>query len=571
MMLLLVVLVALTGVASAQFVNPLACTANASSVPLVRAEGVAEEVGQVIIVCTGGSPTAVGQPIPTVNVQVFLNTNVTSRLVGTGSEALLLIDEPAPAIQTVCPAGTLCSINSANGNGTSNYTGGITNQNVWQASQASVNSVVWLGVPIDPPGTVGNRSIRLVNVRANASQLGVSQTLIPSSINMSITISGTGSLSLSNSFLTVAAVQPGMKFSASSGTFNQCEPQNWAPYYLRYSEQFATAFRKNTTLVEVTNQSTPGVIYNTESMFTNPIVGSVPAGAGVATQATRLIARFSNIPANVALRVHNSNTGTLSGGLPSDGTAWLVTGTDANGALGTLTNGIGTTNLTISGGGSLAVWEVQSANVAALGQLAFTAEINYGANPLPGLGTATVTGNYGPVSNVFTASATAPAPRFVDNPQSSTTFTITSCQTNLLFPYITSAPGFDTGIAISNTSSDPYGTSAQSGPCTLYYYGSTTGGGSAPASQTSGTVGAGTQLLFTLSNGGNLGIVSATDFTGYMIVRCNFQYAHGYAFISDLGIRNWAQGYVALVLDQNMFSTSSTVTRTGVKSEALDQ
>ena len=39
-----------------------------------------------------------------------------------------------------------------------------------------------------------------------------------------------------------------------------------------------------------------------------------------------------------------------------------------------------------------------------------------------------------------------------------------------------------------------------------------------------------------------------TGFKGYIIAVCNFQLAHGYALFSDTGIRNWATGYLALVL-----------------------
>jgi len=38
-----------------------------------------------------------------------------------------------------------------------------------------------------------------------------------------------------------------------------------------------------------------------------------------------------------------------------------------------------------------------------------------------------------------------------------------------------------------------------------------------------------------------------------MIAVCNFQYAHGFAFISDVGARNLAMGYLALVVpDPNL-------------------
>ena len=33
-----------------------------------------------------------------------------------------------------------------------------------------------------------------------------------------------------------------------------------------------------------------------------------------------------------------------------------------------------------------------------------------------------------------------------------------------------------------------------------------------------------------------------------MFAVCNFQYAHGFAFISDVGARNLAMGYLAVVI-----------------------
>jgi hypothetical protein len=52
-----------------------------------------------------------------------------------------------------------------------------------------------------------------------------------------------------------------------------------------------------------------------------------------------------------------------------------------------------------------------------------------------------------------------------------------------------------------------------------------------------------------LNGGGKFGVSPQVGFQGYMIARCNFQYAHGYAFISDLGAQRLAQGYIALILD----------------------
>ena len=582
-LLLMALLVFVTGIASAQIFNPLSCVANAGVPPLARAEGVAEEVGQVVIVCTGGNPTPAGNLIPTVNVQIFLNTNVTSRLLtSSSSEALLLIDEPnefdtvTPKDQLLCPAPGNCPQTAAVGNGTGNYQGTAAGQeNVFQAVPSGANSVTWLGVPVDPPGTAGNRIIRLANVRANANQLGVSSTLIPTSINMFISISGTGSLALTNPQLTVAFVQPGMTFASTApDAFNQCEPGTRF-FDIRFTERFGTAFRHNNPEIldptqpvgdqNILDQQIPGKIYNTESMFSNK---ELLANAGVATQGTRLIARFSNVPSNVTLRVANQGTS-------GQGDVANVVSTDSSGAGGAPsydTAAIATySTVSLSGGAGFAVWEIVASNPGAISTVTISVEVSYGSNPLPGLGTATVTGNYAPTTTVFTASTTAPVPRFVDNPQSATTFTINPCQTNILWPFVSNQAGFDTGLVVSNTSLDPYGTIPQRGPCTIYYYGATAGGGAAPATQTSGTINEGTQLVWTLSAGGNLNVAATPGFQGYVIARCNFQYGHGFGFISDLGAQRLAMGYIPLILDQDMFNPYSGETRTGAQSETLNQ
>ncbi|QOY86537.1 hypothetical protein [Paludibaculum fermentans] len=564
--LLMAVLVLVTGIAFAQS-TPLQCVANSGTTPPVRAEGVAEEVGQVIITCTGGTSTTANQPIPTFNVQIFLSTNVTSRLLGhtqaIDSEALLLIDEPAFCNNTTATVGcqlvasTVPNTQTVTASGSGLYYGGATGRpNVFVGQVVGTNSIAWLNIPFDPPGTTSNRVIRLANVRANANQLGVSSTLIPTSINMFISISGTGSLSLANSQLTVAYVQLGMKFSATPATYNQCEAGT-KTFNIKFAEQFGTAFRKN--IPATTPQATVGSIYNTESMFYNPnFAGTQAATAGLATQATRLIARFSNVPGNVALSVPLTIT-------TADGDSATLVAAPTDGSTASTADG----SVALSGGAGAAVWEVTASNSGAISTFTVPVSVAYKANPLPGLGTATVSGNYAPTTTVFTASASAPAPRFVDNPQSATTFTINSCRTNLLFPFVTNVSGFDTGLVISNTSSDPFGTVPQRGPCTLNYYGSTSGGGAAPGVQTSGTVNEGTQLIWTLSNGGNLGVAATPGFMGYIIAQCNFQFAHGYAFVSDLGASRVAEGYLALVMDKDMFNTGDGATRTGASSEKL--
>jgi len=119
---------------------------------------------------------------------------------------------------------------------------------------------------------------------------------------------------------------------------------------------------------------------------------------------------------------------------------------------------------------------------------------------------------------------------------------VNKCTTNLLFTFLTNATGigFDSGMAIANTTKDPYGTAAQSGPITIYFYGT-----NAPAPLTTPDVAAGTVWANSLST-------IAPGFQGYAIAVAQFQYAHGYAFITGKynpgSVYDVAEGYVAIVI-----------------------
>jgi hypothetical protein len=597
--------------ASAQTGPAFTCTSNAGVPPLVRSQGITELVGDVILNCTGGTPTALGLTVPQNNVQIFLNTNVTSRLLAGSSsltEALLMIDEPLAAQQRVCTPGP-CGITgapSATGAGI-NYATAANIPNVYQGSLAAANSISWLGVPIDPPGSTGVRIVRITNIRANANQLGVSSTLIPTQIVMFISVTGNSQVAINNPQQTVAYIQNGLTFSVFAGTtasatgvpvgLQQCISNNVGQstdntstsfgqgrtLTLSYKENFASAFKvrvatsTNLPTGTVLNQNTPGQLYNNESGFYSSswtsatgFTGSTNVvsnltGAGLADSGTKLIARFNNVPAGIVLYVTVNQVSSTTGS-----TAQLIS-TDVNGANGSLPNSVvaatttsdtGMAPVTLNNGSGSAVWEIATANPLAIDELRFGVSAAYTANPaanLPGLGASTVNGTFAPLSTVTTASS-GPIPRFADTSTATATFTVTACTTNILFPFLTNQAGFDSGVSIANTSADPFGTAAQAGPCTLNYYGGTTGGGAAPAAQKSGVVNSGTLLLFTLSGGGNLGVAATPGFQGYMIAQCNFQYAHGFAFISDVGANKVSEAYLGLILDPGGLARTTNVT-----------
>ena len=77
---------------------PITCNVTASPAQ-VRSEGVSERMGDIAITCTGGTPTAPGQPVALNNIRIALGVPITSRIVDpntNASEVLLFIDEPFP-------------------------------------------------------------------------------------------------------------------------------------------------------------------------------------------------------------------------------------------------------------------------------------------------------------------------------------------------------------------------------------------------------------------------------------------------------------------------------------------
>ena len=129
---------------------------------------------------------------------------------------------------------------------------------------------------------------------------------------------------------------------------------------------------------------------------------------------------------------------------------------------------------------------------------------------------------------------------------------VLSCSSTVLFPFVTNQSGYDTGLVVANTSEDGTGAATnQGGTCSLAYYGTTGAAGAAPVADTTDSIAAGGQLIWLLSSGNSAqGVAAAADFQGYVIATCNFQWGHGYAFITNGfgGVPTLAQGYLGLVI-----------------------
>jgi len=600
-------LLGLIPTASAQGVNGVQCIANSGVPPTVRSEGLTELTGDIVLNCNGGTPIPVGGTIPQANITIFLNTQVTSRLLtGSQSEAILTIDEPT-AIQTsaaqTCTTTTGCTAIAAGPNpalpayqANSNEfkaafntttglpctigTGGcVINPNVFQGS-VSGNSVTFIGIPIDPPGTQTNRIYRITNLRANATIPAPGGSGTPGQIIALISATpatnpGTGTTStfainnptqiigfvqtsLTTSITTTAAGSTAV--SASVIGIRQCigigvsGAPTAAIGFLNYTELFPTAFKTRTTAGPGAPalQNTLGLVYNSESGYYNTNLGSGGGNlggiGGLADYGTRLKAVFNNVPNGVSIFVSVTNASFAATANPLTGTAAQLTSSET-GAFSPVTQTTssfgGIFQVPLVNGSGSAIWEVTAGNPLVSQTYSFgyfAVATPSPATNSPAVGTGTVNMSYAPVPPAFTAaagavaSATLTIPRFIDTSTATNVIAVTICRTNLLFPFVTNTNGFDTGLAISNTSTDPFGTAAQQGPCTLNFYGS-----NAPAAVTTASIASGTTQP-------QLASLIAPNFQGYVIAVCNFQYAHGFAFVSDLGARNLAMGYLALII-----------------------
>jgi len=478
-----------------------------------------------------------------------------------------------------------------------NAAGTAASYNVFQGILTGSSQVTFFGVPILPPASAGiQRIFRITNLRANA--VGISQSQF-GVLPVVASIAHNASFTLQNSSLTVGYVQNGFDTVgtkvSSAASFPICSAADITAKRagsVTFKEGFGTAFK--TRVIPLTNttgagqgtnigtQNIPGGTYSNYQFNTESgLVLNVAAGvtAGLADYGTRLKAVFSNIPTGVTgvyvaaaggtvpATVGGTATATYGVLVPSELSPEGATSLSA-GLIGNVTTVDGTNTavqIPVVGNTATAVWEILNSDPNSIDSISFPYYVAAPAGSVAA-GTMSVTLSFAPDDSqgAFTtaagsaASSTLPIPRFHNDGSAKTAATFTLCQTELLWPFVAAIPGtFDTGIAISNTSNDAgvfptavTPTTVQTGTCTLNFFG-TDGAGAASAYSAYNFGGAafdpskgtGTQATTVSSI-----IGTSKTFVGYVIGLCNFQYAHGYAAISDPGLGHFLSSYLALVM-----------------------
>jgi hypothetical protein len=466
---------------------PLQCNANTGVPPIVSAEGASVLVGDLILNCTGGTPTPAGASVPMYDFLIVLNTNITSRVVGSNglSEVMLMIDEPLPPAaarvpdgtvfvpfgspppQVLCmPQGNPCPI-VGDGAGTpyETITGTPT---VYSGRQSSPTSLKWT-VPIDAPGNAITRVIRITNVRANASQLGSASTMIPTQIVMLFAIVGNPGISTNDPHQTVAFIETGLIVGGTSGSGLQCVSQNMPlsgpNFNITAKEGFASSFHRRNVAVTSDGatapaplaQNIPGYPLNSETGFYNPVLFPQPPASqpGLADYGTRIRVTFSDIPSGVNILVPlqvSLNDGTNVPSTPQPPPSPVPQGithglmvliqTDQYGVstgpgyaavttIAGMSGGVPVAAITPSAtpGQGYAVYEVVNTDVNTTETATIPVSVASTNNAGSGLIKASVSfaPAGGSVANIQTSDATAPIPRFGDNSVPRSVYAVGDC------------------------------------------------------------------------------------------------------------------------------------------------
>ncbi|MGJ5818509.1 hypothetical protein [Paludibaculum fermentans] len=412
--------------------TPVQCVGNHSIWLPLRATEITARIGDILITCTGGTPTPAGQAVPTVDILVFLNGTYTGRTKGDLTESLLLIDEPPAAAQVPCTTDvSLCG-----------WTGGSKGPNVFQGRVLAPNAVVFHGVPRDPTGSSAARVFRITNLRVDATGYLQPDSPVPAPVNAYISMDGFVPAGYP---LQVGYVQLPMQASLRSAgggwtiynpngiEFSNCTAvTKHRVANLRFSERFNSAFQKpNWTYDAVTGvagapdgQAALGVQYYTESGFFNP---SFPATnnlnkAGLADFGTRFRADFSSLPAGATIYVSTVAV-VYTNGMPAPAAngqhqARLTAseaGVFAPVAATEILEGIPVVALPVTQGTAKAVWEFVGRDANSNADVDFPVWNSFPGKTV-GLGTASVRMRLGPVSTETNASDTAPVARYADAP-----------------------------------------------------------------------------------------------------------------------------------------------------------
>jgi len=534
--------------------------------PLLRAEGETELVADV---ATAGCTSGVG-PATSGTVTVTLSAPVTSKSESTtatfpgNSEATLQITGSAP-IPGIVSGSQVSFTVPAGGFPVGAFTLIVSNirVNATMATSPQVAEVLLVTY-----NTAAFAQAQVVAGLTNPVSVGYVTPSLKTAVSVQPFINSTGgygAATTSNQYGFASTTAPaagatnsnttsnfptcnGFPLSTSTTAFSAAVGGEDPAFTLAIQELFNGAFK---TQFGENGSYTGGLsgLPGTVGTLASGLNASVGIGGG--TQATQLQVVFTNVPSagTIYLPISVTQGGTVLT-LQGSGISALTSPAALN-----FIAPVGVYPFTPSGGTVTAIYVVTATSggngASAAGTFNLPVYFNVAANLAPVQTTAmTAAVTYLPAANITGPQGTIPV--FAPSTASVSTFTVTACQTTLLFPFVTNSSGFETGIEIANMTTDNLAKSGAAssatpttGTCVINFYGNTT---TQPAAYTTSTLGAySTSPSQAPIFANTLTAMAVPNFSGYAIALCNFLDAHGFAYIVDnFGQSNGtAEGYVA--------------------------
>lgn len=544
----------------------------------VHKTGRSEVMGRVLLTATSTNPTVAG------TLQV-LYQGVPIDNAGAAGTAVEISENNVCRVNANCVTGTRGIVVSTNitANNIFGATANFTITNTANGGQINIPILVWapaLGDTIAVDGVRGRIDMSFANTAYGSAGADIHAALSANPSNLA---------SFAPTSEVVARSSDGLNVVVTAATYLQCAPGASFPK-VSLREVFPTGFVQH-----IDSESTPANAAPTDARGATFAAFTNFGG----TANTQFLITVNSLPAGVSLDWPSTGASLMDRAVASGGggtasrlqliaeasdgsTASYEFVTDAP-AGGTNTQGPADSSLQRM---DVTFTDINPAAAVTTGSITIPA-----TGPL-GTATASATLRPGLVSGdatTLTSAATTPTgarrPRFapLQRPSPAGSFiTIAACRTSLLWPYVPNrfpqgsdaagnavAGSFDTGLVLAATGFDnpafvsgaaDFGAGGPPGGNCRWYafqqlstHNATTGasGTGTPTSPTAVTRGPMTEgdtdvMLATA-------IVGTTAWQGYMITVCDFQYAHGFAFIFENALvagqlPTSAQGYLALII-----------------------
>ena len=492
--------VAGSGVAQAQ-----ECIARVKNTGMVRVEGITEVVAKIELRCRRPEADSFGfaADIPEeLKIAVELNTRITNAI---GDDAVVKLETAPLTYESGGIDLVAHELDAAAAFADSNQP--ITDDKFTDGELSDDgNAIEWTEIPADGvnlnPETASQKGFNLVikGLRANASALGDGED-----ITANVLVGGTA---VNSAPLKVADVTTGLQVKADAAELLRCADTDAATATIEIQEGFANA---------------------------------IMSAASATDPDDRLVVTFTGIPEGLKVMVPDivppatDDPDTTADEEAASFSLDLMDEGRTSG-VGKIEDNMGEVELSATGAGEVVYNLADTASTLDDERVELPVTFAWESEDDPlAIGRGRVTVSFHPVSGVggdtFEVGG-APLPRFVKSAKTAAIIEVDACTTTLLFPYVLHHTGFDTGISISNTSSE-------SGSCAINYHGA---GG--PDHHESRLIAGGGQWIFTLSS-----TVDTTGFQGYLVAVCDFRKAYGFALILNGfggGDSTLAQGYLAV-------------------------